>query len=230
MIESTLKQAVLLLKVPRFYLFLAPGILITLLYWYILVNLGWAMDETLPEGAGWVQRFIHSLSETGKWALTITYQFIMITLLSPIMGLLAEKADNHLTGIVQQGGIKRMLANFIRTIGIGISAFAVSTAVFLLWSLIAWIGGLTYFTPYILFFVNVFFIGFAYMDYALERTEFSVAKSWRYANKHVLLFIGLGAMFFGIFSIPFIGPVAAPFLVTLVSTAWWVEQQKKNTN
>lgn len=227
MIEAAFRQTVRLMKVQHLYLFLLPGLFVTIGYWWIRYSLGWTTEEVIPEDAGWLQRFLGYLSETGKWVLTITYQFFMITVLSPVMGLLAERADYALTGKITEGGLKRLFANFLRTIGIGLSALILSISVFLVWSLIAWIGGLSHLTPYLLFLVNSFFIGFAFLDYALEREEFSIGKSWRFALGHSWTLIGAGILFYGLFYIPFIGPVVAPFLLTLLTTSWWVENYKK---
>jgi uncharacterized protein involved in cysteine biosynthesis len=227
MIEAAFRHTIQLLKIQRLYLFLLPGLFITIGYWSIRYSLGWTTEEIIPEDAGWLQRFLGWLSETGKWVLMLTYQFFMITVLSPVMGILAERAETELTGKTSEGGFQRLLANLLRTIGIGLSAFVASISVFLAWGLMAWIGGLTHLTSYLLFFVNSFFIGFAYLDYALEREEYSVRKSWRFAIRHSWILIGSGILFYGLFYIPFIGPVVAPFLLTLLTTSWWVEKHKK---
>jgi len=227
MIETAFRHTLQLLKIQRFYLFLIPGVLISLGYWAIRYSLGWTTEEVTPEDAGWLQRFTVWLSETGKWVLTLTYQFFMISVLSPVMGMLAERADNELTGKALEGGLKRMIANFFRTLGIGISAFLVSISVFLLWSLIAWIAGFSQLTSYLLFLVNSFFIGFAYLDYALEREVYSIGSSWRFAVRHSWTLMGAGILFYGLFYIPFAGPVIAPYILTLLTTAWWVEKNKK---
>jgi hypothetical protein len=86
MIEAAFRHTIQLLKVRHLYLFLLPGILVTIGYWSIRYSLGWTTEEVIPEDAGWLQRFLGWLSETGKWVLTLTYQFFMITVLSPVMG------------------------------------------------------------------------------------------------------------------------------------------------
>jgi uncharacterized protein involved in cysteine biosynthesis len=225
MIESAFRHTIQLLKIQRLYLFVLPGILVTIAYWSIRYSLGWTTEEIIPEDAGWLQRFLGWLSETGKWVLMLTYQFFMITVLSPVMGILAEQAETELTGKTTEGGLQRLLANLLRTIGIGLSAFVASISIFLVWGLIAWIGGLSHLTPYLLFFVNSFFIGFAYLDYALERESYSIVKSWRFAISHSWKLVGAGMLFYGIFYLPIVGPVLAPFLITLISTAWWVQFQ-----
>ena len=217
-----------LLQQKKLYYFLIPGAVITIGYIYLLWLFGWiGTTNEVTDDLSWWRKMILAIEDSGKWIIQSMYQFIMITLLSPVMAILAERADNHLSGAKFDGGFNRMLTDLLRTILITITAFIVFIIVFLVWNSIAWIVGLQELTPYILFIVNAFFIGFAYTDYALERYKYPVIKSWRYGISNSWTMLGIGALFSALFYIPIIGALAAPFLITLLATSIWYIKETK---
>lgn len=231
MIQQSFDVLKRLLEYKKLYLFLIPGALITLSYLFFQWIFGW-LDPTdsLPADAGWWSRLMHTIEESGKWIVHSFYQFIMITILSPVMAILAERADNFLSGAKFDGGLTRILKDLLRTIMIVTTAFFFFFIIYLVWNMFAWIVGLGFLTPYIMFLVNAFFIGFAYMDYALERYQYSIGKSWQYGVKNSWVMLGLGALFSAIFYIPYLGALAAPFLITLLATSiWHVKEVQGNT-
>lgn len=222
MIQRYFEVLAELLKQKKLYYFLIPGAIITMGYIYLRWMFGWlGTPAELPNDAGWWMKFVNAIEESGKWFLQHTYQFTMITLLSPVMAILAERADNTLSGSKFDGGFTRIMTDLFRTILIVLTAFVFSMVVYLIWSLLAWTLGLQFLTPYILFFVNAFFIGFAYIDYALERYQYSIRASWAYSFNNSWTLIGVGLLFSGIFYIPYLGALAAPFIITLLTTAIW---------
>jgi uncharacterized protein involved in cysteine biosynthesis len=220
-----------LLQQKRLYLFLLPGIIIMLIYIYLKWTLGWfTTPEIITNDTSWIEKLRHTINESGKWILDSTYQFVTIVLLSPVMAILAEKAENHLTNNTFDGGFSRMLNDFLRTISIVSIAFLFSSIVFLTWYILAWSFNLSYLTPYIFFVIHAYFIGFSYIDYALERHRYSLRESWKYAQSNTLKLIGIGSLFSFIFIIPLFGNVIAPFLTTLIATVVWVRKNRKNDN
>lgn len=194
---------------------------------YLKYELGlFNFEDTDTENEGWWASIVQSILSFIDWVFNHIYQFTMVTVLSPVMAILAEKADNQLTGAKFDGGITRMLKDLWRTILIATTAFFVFIFIYIFWSLLAWMVGIDFISPVILFLVNAFFLGFAYMDYALERYQYKVGKSWEYAFKNWKTMIILGSIFSLIFLIPYAGALIAPFLVTLMSTAIWVVRNK----
>lgn len=230
MIQQYLLVLAKLLKHNKLYLFLIPGAIITFFYLYFRWLFGWlgAPEELAPD-AGWWARMVNTIQESGKWVLQTSYQFIMITILSPVMAILAERADNHLSGSKFDGGLKRMITDLLRTIAIVFTALWFFIVVYLVWNLFALLLGITALTPYVMFFINAFFIGFAYTDYALERYKVSLVKSWNYGFKNSWTMVGLGALFTGVFYIPYLGALAAPFLITLLATSVWHVKENKGS-
>lgn len=214
-----------LLSDPRLYIYLLPGFFIMLLYIGTSLTFGWLFGgNEVSEDAGWWDSTVSMFASAIGWVGFQIYQFFMITLLSPIMALLGEKADQRLSGKKFNGGIKRMMTDLWRTLLISSTAFLFFGIAFLIWSALAWVAGISELTPIIMFVVNAFFIGFAYMDYALERYQFKVADSWNYAFKNGKTLTILGAIFSIVFLIPYVGALFAPFISTLLGTAIWFEK------
>lgn len=199
-----------------------------IVYIFLKYELGlFTLEDTNTENDGWWASIVQSIMVFIDWIFRHIYQFIMVTILSPVMAILAEKADNHLTGAKFDGGIVRMLKDFWRTVLIATTAFLVFIIIYIFWSLFAWMVGIDFISPVILFFVNAFFLGFAYMDYALERYQHKVGTSWEYAFKNWKTMIILGSIFSLIFYIPYAGALFAPYLVTLMATSIWIVRKKR---
>lgn len=218
-----------LLSFPNLYIYLLPGFFIMLIYIFLSMGFHWIFGDTkLTEDAAWWDSTVNIFASSIAWVGFQTYQFFMITLLSPVMALLGEKADQKLSGKKFNGGLKRMLSDFWRTVLISSTAFIFFGIAFLIWSAFSMVIGIGFLTPVIMFIVNAFFIGFAYLDYALERYQFNVASSWNYAFNHPKTLISLGSIFSLIFLVPYIGALLAPFITTLIGTSvWFVKEGKK---
>jgi CysZ protein len=187
-------------------------------------SMGWlGQDEVAnTEELSWSSQLLFWFTNGAKWFTSMLFEFVVITLFSPIMAMLSEHIETSIRGNEFQFSFARFISELLRTIGILISGFVFSFFVVLIWNLIAWIGDLSLFTPYIVFVIKAFFIGFNFMDYSLERNFVSVGKSWQYALRQPLIMLIVGAVFSAIFSIPILGVFLAPFLATVLATVIWL--------
>ena len=221
---SALKNVLLLIANGRYLGFFLPGIIIALSYFYlvdlfsswfgILDNLSyipWIGDD--------IQKGVDYL---GKWSNNVSFfifQFIILTLFSPFNTLLGEKIDNEITGKTINSGLERIIGDLVRMIGILLIGLLFDFCFFLVWHVT--IGNLfdtTSITPYISILISSFWLGFSFYDFALERNQISIGKSYTFAINNIQHLILSGLFFSALMLIPYIGIVIAPILLTMLTT------------
>jgi len=205
------------------YRYIIPGAVVTLIYGSFMLSMGWiGLDpEVNTDELGWSAKIMYGLTTGAKWFSTMLFEFVVLTLFSPVMSLLSEHIENIFNEKEYDYNIKRFLRETLRTVGILFTGFMFSFFAILLWRLIAWAGDLQILTPYIVFLIKAFFIGFSFFDYNLERELRSVANSWQYALKRPLIMMFVGGFFSILFLIPILGVMIAPFLCTILATTIW---------
>jgi CysZ protein len=211
------------------YKYMIPGVLVTLIYVSFMWSIGAydTTEEVNTETLGWLGKLSYWLMSGVRWFSTMLFEFTVITLFSPIMALLSERCDTILTGREYQFTFERFMKELLRTIGILTTGFLFSLIVIGLWSLISWIGNLSAISPYIVFILKAFFIGFNFVDYSFERNMISIGKSWRYGISNPLIMIAIGALFALIIAIPIVGVVLATFLTTILATVYFVHKRER---
>lgn len=208
----------------QMYRFIIPGFVVTLFYSSFLWSMGWlgAEPESLSEDLSWTAKIIYWFQSSARWFSQMLFEFVVITLFSPIMAMLSERVETKMNGNQFQFSFGRFLNELLRTLGILITGFIFSTLVVFIWFIIAKIGSMESLTPYIVFIVKAFFIGFNYFDYSLERNGVPVGNSWQFALHNYLLMLLVGVLFSAIIALPFLGVMIAPFLTTIVATLLWL--------
>lgn len=221
--ENTLK----VLKDSSIYKYLIPGFIVTLIYVSFMWSIGVydSVNEVNTEELGFFAKIGYWFKSGVLWFTQMLFEFTVITLFSPIMALLSERCDTILTGREYAFNFERLMQELIRTMGILATGFIFSSIVMGLWFLIAWIGNLSVISPYILFVLKAFFIGFNFVDYSLERNMVPIGRSWKYAIANPMVMIAFGALFSLIFMLPLIGAMLAPFLTAIVATVYFVGKE-----
>jgi CysZ protein len=216
----------IILKDTSIYKYLIPGFVITLVYVSFMWSIGafHQAEEVDTTSLGWLGKLSYWLMSGFKWFSTMLFEFTVITLFSPIMALLSERCDTILTGREYEFTFDRFVKELLRTIGILATGFVFSSIVMGLWFLISWIGNLSIISPYILFVLKAFFIGFNFFDYSFERNMVPIGKSWRYGISKPTLMIAIGAVFSLIFLLPLVGVMLAPFITTIIATIYFLQK------
>jgi CysZ protein len=186
-----------------------------------------SVNEVNTEELGFFAKIGYWFKSGVLWFTQMLFEFTVITLFSPIMALLSERCDTILTGREYAFNFERLMQELIRTIGILATGFIFSSIVMGLWFLIAWIGNLSEISPYILFVLKAFFIGFNFVDYSLERNMVPIGRSWKYAIANPLMMMAFGALFSLLFMLPLIGAMLAPFLTTIFATVYFLRKGKE---
>lgn len=213
-------QLVQILRDQATYKYLIPGAVVTLVYASFIYSTG--LIEVDPnanvDDLSWTGKMVHWLSTATLLFTTLIFEFVIITLFSPLMAMLAEHTETSINGKIFNFSFAKMLRDLMRTVGILFTGFVFSVLVILVWKLISWIGNIHVITPYIILIVKAFFIGFSFIDYSLERQGYSISSSWKFAINKTVLMLVIGGLFTLIFSIPIFGVMFAPFVTTIVAT------------
>ena len=148
----------------------------------------------------------------------IIYKYALLICVGPFMGPLSEKVQEIKTNIpTTKQGIGQVGYGVIR--GIRLALRNVIRELF--YSLIVlMLGLLPIFSPFsavLLLAIQAFYIGFANVDYHLEKTH-SVSESVTYNRANRFSSIGNGAGYMMILLIPIIGLLMAPVLGTVAAT------------
>ena len=218
----------------KYWIYLLPSIIISLVFFFIagiissifsFVNYADSvpfLGETLETGVTATKGFFSYLGD-------IFYQFLILTVLSPVYCLLSEKVDNDFTGAKFDGGIVRIMTDLIRAIFVVIIALFFNLIFMLLWFVFAWVTGFHLLDEIMYFLIGAFFIGFSFYDYSLERYEVGTFGSWGFGfNKIPYMFI-TGGLFCLAYKVPFFGVILSPFLVTIISTVVFLKMNNKIT-
>jgi CysZ protein len=203
--------------------FIIPGAIVTIIYASFMWSMGWLSPDPYidPEVLSWSSKLMYWLTSGAKWFSTMLFEFVVLTLFSPIMSMLSEHVDNIFTEDEPNFSVTRFVRDLLRTLGILITGFIFSSLIIVIWYLFAWIGDLSVITPYIIFVLKAFFIGFSFFDYCLERDQISIVKSWRYAINRPITMLSIGGIFSLIFAIPILGVMLAPYLLTVLTAVMY---------
>lgn len=212
----------------KFWLYLIPSLAVGLLF-FITSEFISGMFGFLNK-AGDVPVF-GSVVEAGKGFFSYVgdfiYQFVILTILSPVYCLLSEKVDNELSGAGFNGGITRILTDFIRMIFIVVISTFLYFTVMGAWWIISWFIGIDLLDQIMNLLIGAFFLGFSFYDYSLERYQIGTWKSWMFSFENMSYMFITGLIFNLLFYIPLLGVIVSPFLATIISTAVFLKMHKK---
>ena len=124
--------------------------------------------------------------------------------MSPILSLLAEKAEKEVIGIYKNFGIKGFLIDVARGIMLAVRNFIFQTIITILLFFLSFFPMFGLITPALMFFVTSYFYGFAFMDYVMERQRKSMREGITIINRRIGVALAIGMPFTLALSIPFI--------------------------
>lgn len=147
----------------------------------------------------------------------LVYKSLLLLLLSPILGYVSERVDSHLTGKKYDFSVKDNMRFLMRGAEVGFRSFIKQLLGTCVIMLLSFVFPINLSIPLLIFLLQGYFTGFSFMDYTLERYEFSPKESLEFLKKKRFYSLLCGSIFTLLFFIPFIGIFLAP-LVTCVAT------------
>ena len=145
---------------------------------------------------------------------SLLFKYFVLALSAPFMGSISEKIEIHLTGVKSLDVRSSSMKLLIRGLRIAVRNLfreLILTIPLLLIGLTP-IGGI--FSTVSLFLIQAYFVGFANMDYTLER-HFNYKDSVKFVKRNRGLATGNGIIFMLFLLVPIIGVILVlPFSVT----------------
>lgn len=237
---QALKEVTRQLVQGRFLTYFIPGLVITLIYFWITWQASTVAGAIsflgkIPLIGSYLESGVSSVTGFFGFLATQFYIFTVLTILSPFNTHLSEKLDTQLTGQTFQSGFIRIVNDFIRMIFIVLIAMFMEFFFIGFWWLLTWILGLNSTLIYDLgaFIMSSFFFGFSFYDHSLERYHKGVFGSIAFAFSNFFMVTLTGALFNLLYLFPFIGEtpyigiVISPVLTTMVATVVYLYHIKK---
>ena len=156
------------------------------------------------------------------------YKYIVLIIMSPVMAVLADKANEILTGEKSVFVIKQFISDVLRGIVIAVRNLFVEMAILFALFLFTAIPVIGWISPVLMFTVEFFFYGFSMIDYTNERKGMSVKESSSYIYKHKGLAIANGGMFYLMLIVPIVGLLVAPSYGVVAAAIAAHETDKRN--
>ena len=228
----SIQRSFSLLFKGRFLLYFLPGLLLAFLFLAFsgglsLINSSLGFLGSTP----WIGNYISTaINTTFGWiygASLFFYQFIILLVYSPFNTLLSQKIEAVETGQEIPFDWIQIFKDILRLIGIVVIWGILYLLIYLVWTILAWILGLSFLSPFVSLILVGFFTGFNSYDYSLERHKINVISSWGYAFRHPLHLILTGLLFTLLLYIPIIGVAIAPVLLTMVGTLNYLRIKKR---
>lgn len=157
------------------------------------------------------------------------YKALLLIILSPFLSYISERVESHTREKKFNFTLRENLHFIWRGVVISMNSFAkesVATLVFLLLSLIT---PLNLLSPFLIFIVQCYFIGFSFMDYTLERHGYTPREGTSFLRKNALFAVANGGIFVGILIIPIVGVFLAPLISAVSITLGTLRRIEEDT-
>ncbi len=152
------------------------------------------------------------------YAYLYVYKFIVLIIMSPILALLSEKADNLITRTKYPFSLKQLIKDIFRGISIVLRNMLIELLYVIALFFVGFIPIIGFFTPLALFVISMYFYGFSMIDYNSERYRYSIHQSVHFVRKNKGFAIANGMIFYGLLLVPILGLLIAPTYAVVAAT------------
>lgn len=227
MFSSAIRIAFEKMLAGKYWFYLLPGLLLSLLFWE--TNVHYYDFEDFSKEYFENEGFWDKIGRFFTYVSRAIYLFIALTVLSPVYCLLSEKVDADLTGqhfdFSWYTLIRDTLRAFFSIILVYFIIFFIKGA----WFLIALIFGINDINKFIYLALDTILFGFALFDYSMERYKINVFSSFSFVFQNKLSCLFLGIIFSVLLLIPYVGAFFSPFFTTIIGTIVYLYKTNKIT-
>ena len=214
-LQSSFKFSFLFFKDVKNLKYFVPGLLLTFLF-YIVFDFKYFGYPSF------------SWDNIGAYFSFQAYYFLTFILLSPFLSQLSNDINEKEFGIVTPFSFYQLIKDLIRLLSLVLSLFLIQIGLTFGW----WL--LTFILPDFFSSLDVFFdyslkallFGFAFVDYSLERENWSVSSSVSFFKTNSKFLLVIGFLFLMLMNIPIIGLVIAPVISTVIGTYFFLKREK----
>lgn len=223
-LASYFKAIVFIYRNQLWYYFVFPlGCSLLLYYWgHLLLNNLYSYDIGQPET---VRQLIWEMIKMLFWYMEIFIvielrKYIVITVLSPMIGRLSLTTEEILTGNQYGFSFRQFWSDTKRAVRIAFGNLVIQYTISLVWIILSLIiPPLQAYSGGVLLAIGFYFYGFGMIDYINERRRLNIDESVDFVRKHAGFAIAIGGVFSLMFLIPYeIGVTFAPVLAIVAAT------------
>ncbi len=173
----------------------------------------YSVGEWVAKASYWVMRIL-------VWYIFFTInKYIVLVLLSPVLSILSERTEKHLSGKEYPFSYGQLVKDILRGSVLALRNFALEMGITIVLSVVSFFFPIIApIVPFFLLFVQSYYYGFSMFDYNFERLKMSRKESISFMNQHRGLAIGNGLFFTLMFYIPLVGMLIAPVMACVGAT------------
>ncbi len=152
-------------------------------------------------------------------------KYILLILMSPLLSIVSEKAEKHMTGLVGGAGFS-FARSASRSVRINLRNLVKETIFTILLLIVGLVPGINILVLPLIFIVQAYFTGFGIMDFYLER-HFTFGQTIPIVYNNKWAAVALGTIFMTLFFIPVVGVIVAPYFTTVTGTRYFISNTEK---
>ena len=214
-LTSSLRLSFKFLQEVKHLKYFLPSLFLTLLF-YLLFDFKYFGYPSFSWG------------NLGAYLSYQAYYFLIFILLSPFLSQLSNDINEKEFGVVAPFSLLQLIKDLIRLIFLVLSLFLIQVVLTIGWWLV------TLILPDFLSALDVVFdyslkallFGFAFVDYSLERENWSVSSSISFFKRNTKFLLVIGIIFLILMNIPIVGLVIAPIFSTVLGTYFFLKVEK----
>jgi|GEM_PF-1527617 len=146
------------------------------------------------------------------------FKYTVLILLAPFMSFLSEKVEEEATGNKYPFSMEQVLKDILRAIRINLINFLREMGISLLLWIFAFVPVLGLLSPFLLFGVQSYFMGYGLMDYNPERWRWNYGQTEKWMRSNYSAVTAVGMVFHALFLVPVIGWIFAPSWAVIAGT------------
>jgi CysZ protein len=233
LIQHSIHFVIHCLKDPKIFIYFLPGAIVGLIFWeayFILENIENIIEfvEHIPLIGSFLSTVFTVPINFIQFIIVQLLTFFILTLLSPINTFLSERIEFQLNGKAFPFSFYIVLRDLWRMVRVVI--FLVFLEVLLsltYWLFVGWYNPFDFINETVYFIIASFFYGISFFDYSFERHGMGLMKSLNYGRSNFWLVLFSGFLFKLLFSIPVVGIIVTPVIMTIITTFLFVKQPPK---
>lgn len=146
-------------------------------------------------------------------------KYLVLILLTPLNAMISARIERILTGNKYPFEFRQYVDDIYRGVNFAIRNLFRQSMIFVAWYLLTLlIPVLEVATFSVVFLVGAYYYGASLMDYTNERRRLSMEESVTFIRKHAGIAMAIGAVFYALFFVSFIGVVFAPIPGVVAAT------------
>jgi len=166
--------------------------------------------------------------EKHKSVFSNSLKFFLLIFLEVLIFHFAVRTNSILKGQKKEAFFKDFSHAQLRMIKVMGLKWALGLACYIVVTVALSIAQIRFVTPYLMYFVYAYFIGFAFLDNYMEQFGYTIRESSRTIQTHFGAAVTLGVIAGALMHIPLVGPLVTPFICAIAATRYGHQVKMEN--